>query len=596
MPGLYHFFGEKKENTIKQKLKTNKDIIFKDIIFKDNCEVFVFSNSNYPHFSWNFCGYNILFIGMIYNMSKEVIIKYINSQVELLNAGKDNYLEEISDFIYDADGDYIVYIYNDKNRSGIIYNDILGRLPLYYYSDGSTISMCSELKGVLHNVPVIKIDHYELINTLAFSHSFGNKTIFKNVFRLNYGTVLTFNDKTIKEKYRIKLKQKSLIINNKEDAINYISEKLILSVKNRIDTLKVNGYSFIADLTGGFDSRIIYGSLSQVTKDINYFTFEYIQDESIIARKLFNKLESKGTYNKLSFKNEIIKEKIPEIVYKTDGLVNYYTSYICYNDLDYLYKHVASKKTARFGGLGGEFFRHPYKIRRKNLLFGIKNGFYNADIDKLIRFFNIDKEQYYNYLKEYLNENYNDTLENNIKKFYYYEYYRIHVGLNAEDRERIHFWTVHPLWTKDLISFFINDFPLRWANYNFFTKLMSKVDERLLEVPIFNSNIILKSNINRIKYDIINDLNVKYKTEIKSYLTYDMKYFYYVYKLLKRMLFKEKKSKKISDFKMVLRNKSILHFNDNVDIEELNENIMWRTIIIYINEIVKNYPDKVKHN
>ena len=147
------------------------------------------------------------------------------------------------------------------------------------------------------------------------------------------------------------------------------------SIKNRVETLVSNEYKLIADLSGGFDSRIVFGALAKQAKNVDYFTFEYIQDESIIAQDLFEKLNSPGTYSKLKFKNELDDSKLSEVVFKTDGLANYYTSYVCYNDLNYLYNYIPKEKTARFGGLGGEFFRHPFQLFINDVFYGVEKGF-----------------------------------------------------------------------------------------------------------------------------------------------------------------------------------------------------------------------------
>ena len=258
---------------------------------------------------------------------------------------------------------------------------------------------------------------------------------------------------------------------SKEQLIKKISDELKKSTNLRVNKLKQKKYRIISDLTGGFDSRIILGSLSKTDSKVDYYTFEYIQDESKVAKKIFSLFPRVGTYNKLSFKNKIKENKISEIVYKTDGLSNYFTSAICYNDVNYLYNYSNSKsikKTARFGGLGGEFFRHPFKISYSSLLYGILNGFYNNKPSSLINLINIDKINYYKYLKNFINCNYSYSLEKNLKYFYFFEYYRIQVGLGAEDRERIHFWNVHPLWNKNLVNIFLNEIPLKWCNYDFF--------------------------------------------------------------------------------------------------------------------------------
>jgi asparagine synthase (glutamine-hydrolysing) len=592
MPGLYHYLSRISEKCtdVKKVLKTHPDIVF-DTIHNDRDDLlFTFGNNNYPRYSWVFDDFTILFIGMVYNYKTNDMKDRVNIIVKnYSNSQAHDYLKLVRNFVRNADGDFIVYAYSKKEHKAILFNDILGRLPLYYYSNGKSITLCSEQKGVLHSIPSIEIDRFQVVNMLTFSHTLASKTIINDVSRLKAGTVLSFNNEyLIKEVDEISLQSKGSTKLSRKNTIKHIADLIEESTKKRVDTLA--NYNLIADLTGGFDSRIVFGALSKYTKNVDYYTFEYIQDECGIAKELFEQLNSPGNYTKLSFENTVEKEKIPDIVFKTDGLVNYYTSCICYNDVEYLYSNVLNSKTARFGGLGGEFFRHPYKKRYRDLLYGINNGFYNANLENVLDFIDVNKNKYRKYLKEYINVNYDGDIENNLKRFYFYEYYRTVVGLSAEDRERIHFWSVHPLWSKDLLSFFINDFPLKWATYDFFTELMETIDKRLLNVPIYNRNIKLASKVNRLKYDILNDVKTRYKVEIIHFIKNRLSTLYWISRNLKSTFYKKKQ---------MPNNKEPNLFNLTKELgssealrNELDNNVMLQTMNIYISELKKLYPNK----
>ena len=44
---------------------------------------------------------------------------------------------------------------------------------MYYHQSDNLISLCSEIKGVLHNIPKIVINKLELMNSLVFNFSLG---------------------------------------------------------------------------------------------------------------------------------------------------------------------------------------------------------------------------------------------------------------------------------------------------------------------------------------------------------------------------------------------------------------------------------------
>lgn len=601
MPGLYHIINDKnyslENNKVKEYLKTHADIKFTDICISQNNNLFVFANQNYPIKTWRFLDYDVVFLGMIYNIQAEIIQNKINEIITSFNSSGD-YKYLIQSFVKESDGDFIIYAFSEISTKGILFNDILGRLPIYFYSDGKRVSICSEQKGVIHNIPKIEIDKYEVLNMIMFSYTLGENTMYKNVKRLLAGKILTFkNDyKIFQEDSYSNIFNDKPTFRSKRKTIEHIASVFSEALKNRVDTLKTNNYRLIADLTGGFDSRIVFGALANYTKDVGYFTFEYIQDESIIAKDLFDNLGSAGGYTKLKYSNKLNKSKLGDIVYKTDGLCNYYTTYICYNDLDYLYNYIPNEKTARFGGLGGEFFRHPFKRYYKNLFYGIENGFYNESFNSVFSLINLDKVNYVRYMQVYIDRNYSESKDKNLKTFYLNEYYRIQVGLNAEDRERIHFWSIHPLWSKDLINIFINEFPLKWANYDFFTKLINEIDMRLLDTPIYNRSIKLKNYFNRKKYDFLESYRNQYKHEILHFFKNKTKG---LYELVSRIIHENKRrieNNSVDELPYSQLYNKLIYTKHVFNIEFINtlaeENKNLSTIMIYFEELEKRYPEK----
>ena len=146
---------------------------------------------------------------------------------------------------------------------------------MYYHQSDNLISLCSEIKGVLHNIPKIVINKLELMNSLVFNFSLGKNTIFKEIYRLLPNSILVIEKSGLKEfqnNHKFNFSNKS-----KEQLIKKISDELKKSTNLRVNKLKQKKYRIISDLTGGFDSRIILGSLSKTDSKVDYYTFEYIQ-------------------------------------------------------------------------------------------------------------------------------------------------------------------------------------------------------------------------------------------------------------------------------------------------------------------------------
>ena len=229
-------------------------------------------------------------------------------------------LEIIGEFIKDADGEFIVQIVT--SRKVIIFNNYIGSLPLYYTDDPNCIIISREIKTILEFAERIEPDRKRLTEYLMFEHALGIGTIFKNIYRIESASVL-----------EVDLIHKNLHVYKSSDW-NFVQEaspkdkkglicELVVSldnaVQNRVKVFECEGYKISADLSGGHDSRVILALLARYTKDVNYLTFEYIQDESSKAKSVYKRFDSPGYYKKLKHGKDNVNESILQQIWKTDG-------------------------------------------------------------------------------------------------------------------------------------------------------------------------------------------------------------------------------------------------------------------------------------
>jgi hypothetical protein len=447
---------------------------------------------------------------MIYNFSEKEVEKKIQALAALF-CTKQNYEKELQSFVENADGDYIIQIWDKKEERYILFNDYLGRLSLYYYFNENNTLISREIKFILEFIPEIKFDKTGIVENLMLGYTLGEKTIFKDIKRLypcEY-IICEFKKDGINYKkgktaeFNFNLKSRFY---SKNKSLNQLKKQYLQATKDRINKLNEKGYKIISDLSGGYDSRALIGGLCKYDKDIDYYTYEYIQDESIVAKKLFEELGSPGNHIKTSFKNVVDLENISSLVFKTDGLVNYYTTGICYNDANHL-KEITANKIGHFSGFGGEFIRHPERKYFLSVKKGFLKGIYSHVLPQeacLIINYNV-----INFIKEeneYFKQ-YSKKRKDNQLKHFYYEYYRNLVGLAGEERGRIFQWLLQPLWSKNFVKTIFNQIPLKWTGFSFFIRFMHLIDDRLLNVPIYKSKIDLRSSSS------IKDFEKNYKNQ-----------------------------------------------------------------------------------
>lgn len=608
MVGTHTFIGKQSKKEIVQLdfLKHEPWFIIDRLYASENISMFMSYYDGYPYMVSKNDRWTIIVEGMIYNLSdEEVIYKCELIANKFLN--NEDYLNEIKGFTDYYDGDFIIQVYDKKSGRYLVFNDYLGRLSLYYSTGNDFFNISREIKTHLEFASKIDVDLKSITEFLMLGFSLGNRTFFKNIHRLKAGQAIiiddpnNFNNFKVLNICKISYKRKKNDL-NKEKILNKLVDQFLLATKNRIHKLRENKYELISDLSGGFDSRALIGALSKYDKNIKYFTYEYIQDESIEARQIFNEVGAPGKYIKLKFDNLLDVDSITDLVYKTDGIVDYLTTSICYNDAVSLKKYLNNyTKIAHFGGFGGEFIRHPQKMFFKSVYYGIKNAFYSGQIlDTVLSIFN-PPSNIPNEIKNYFNIEYKGNAEEQLRKFYY-EYYLYHVGHAGEERTRLFNWTVHPIWSKDFVKTTFEEVPLKMTGYNFFIDFMKKIDEKLLSVPIYKRyDLDMASQRSINDYEKKNRGHLRIKTKINHIIKY---YLPFIESIYKRLTNKDSITKAEDEN---LYNTFIEYYNklekykSIFNLEKIKENISGfgrqynrlTTLVMYFGEIEKRYSDKI---
>lgn len=204
---------------------------------------------------------SVVYNGEIYNYLelKEELSVYpfvSNCDTEVIIAA---YLKWGVNFVEKLNGMFAIALFDKEKEELFLYRDRMGKKPLYYYLDDSTIAFASELKPIM-SFPYFKrdIDQNVLGGYLYHRYICGEQSIFQNVYRLEPGSYLAYKYGIIKkvkywditERYHNGQKNE---ITDYETAKADLKELLKDSVKKRM----------IADvplgtfLSGGYDSSLV---------------------------------------------------------------------------------------------------------------------------------------------------------------------------------------------------------------------------------------------------------------------------------------------------------------------------------------------------
>lgn len=462
-----------------------------------NALLIIDAHRNYPYFVKKNTTHTFVVEGIIYNLSENELFEKLERIADIGNT-QEQTNKLISEFQDASDGEYIISIINNDTQAVVVFNDFLGRLPLFYYYDNSSLFFSRDIKHMLRLIPYIKIDKAGMTDYLLFNYQLGTKTLFENVKQFDCKQILyghLHNNQVHVTTYK---KQLDLNLTtpyqSRQACVDAVSKQLDEAVAIRNSKLLSENYKLICDLSGGLDTRTVFGVLSKINKNVEYICHQINHDEATYATAVFSALECPGTFTKVMV-NDLISfdgNYLEDLVYNTNAFVNYYSTSICSRTLEdvFLQNKPPQQKTARFGGLGfTDFLRKGYRIDNKPLLTSIEMGYPGPlKLAEACQVSGINIKDYTDHLTALFNSWPEKKPEEQFKKLYF-RYQIVLQSRYAEDRERLHFWNVQPMWNHKTIMDVLNRFPLKWRGAYTHTLLLNKIDPRLTSVPINHTHV-----------------------------------------------------------------------------------------------------------
>ncbi len=257
----------------------------------------------------------VIFNGEIYNylelkeeLKKSNHLFKTNSDTEVLVHGYEKWGKDLPKHLR---GMFAFAIYDKNNNSLFLARDNFGIKPLYYTYMQNTFMFASEIKAFLEH-PLFKKEFNEEIlgPYLSFSFTPTNETFFKNVYRLDAGCSLFFQDGKIKidKYYHKEFKEEKQSF---DEAVESISKVMKDSVqKHLLSDVEVGSF-----LSSGVDSSYLV-ALAKPAKTYTVGYDEKNYNEIDYAKSLTEKL-GLANKSKIISKEEYL-DAIPKVMYYLD--------------------------------------------------------------------------------------------------------------------------------------------------------------------------------------------------------------------------------------------------------------------------------------
>lgn len=340
-------------------------------------------DSNQP-MSYN--NYIISFNGEIYNYKKlkndliELGYKFkTSSDTEVILLLFDKYGVEAFNKI---SGIFAICIWDKTKKKLYLIRDRVGVKPLYYFKDTLTnkFFFSSSIRSLILNLKKKQINEQALNYYFNLGRNDSNETIFKNIFKLMPGELLTLDKNIIKKEKFLKFN----LSNN-----NFSNNKIKQLVSNTIKNQLVSDVPISLSLSGGVDSNVIY-SIMRNNLDIKFNTYSFKFKDYEKFNADFNVAKKNSEFYGNNFipievgYNDFIEnsEKVTEILEEP-------TANQC-SVLNYCMSKKITEKVLITGDGGDEIFTGYDRYRSMHIIqclqkfnifknFSIKSGFQNFD-------------------------------------------------------------------------------------------------------------------------------------------------------------------------------------------------------------------------
>ncbi|QTA83317.1 aminohydrolases N-terminal domain-containing protein [Desulfonema limicola] len=496
----------------------------------DSCLIGYKAYPEYPGVFWESVQYDFYMEGRIYNQDQ----KQLSADIEIIADTlfhKNGNIEKLSQWLSGTDGDFLIWIHEKNTGRIIVFNDALGRIPLYYFYKNGMLLISRDIYFITNLSSSRNYERLALAQHLALGHPLGKNTIFTDIFLLSPGTLLDFDpaQAALKEKtvytFNFSGKKHSRLSPDKN------AENLIELFCQACSARTGKSSADILSLSGGFDSRCAGAGLACQKNNfssISFFKKNYHLKKEIKAAKSLAAI-FKSPWQVLEIQEPTCANALKLLKIK-NGMNNLGMAFIL-NFFKQI-KDIYGSGITYYTGDGGDMtmplpdpkplwavrsFKSTVNLVLESNYFG--NQCFS--IDNAAAAAGIKPETIFESVADYLESCPETTW---FEKFLHYKFYqRIpKVLVEAEDRNRHYFWTATPFYSIQFFDYAMNcpdEQKVDYALYRRFLKLLSpeayQVNYSGYNYSPASEKFRIKSLISQIKW-LNPSMSKKIKTAVKG--------------------------------------------------------------------------------
>ena len=444
-------------------------------------ERFVLGFTAYPEYPFRIFeigDYWFCIEGKIYDKSPSTVELELAKLVEKIFSGQSNVDEELSQWLLEADGDFVIVIFHTVMNQFVIFNDSLGRLQLYYSHTNNRFTLSREIRYVVENLGSKELDRFSIAQYLLFSYTLGKRTLFKNVYSLAPASLLRIDLNTGQ------VTDKAIYVHNFDlcqhhnqnikSNSNALAELFSQAVINRCEQDKSN----VVSLSGGLDSRTVCAGLKKNNLPFSGATFldhnHFAQSEFKVAEQLTKVLGAGWHGYRLAPPRG---ETILKLLRMKYGM-NWLGMSFMLPFYDMIREDFGANVTYLSGDGGGETMHSLKPIRRlksaEDVIEYVSNKYPVFLIDIVTSLVQVSKDEFLNDMSVQIDSYPETTFNRRYAHFMVFER-NYKWAFEGEDRNRHYFWSTTPFYSIHFFKYAMNCPEHQKYHLALYGKMMSKL-------------------------------------------------------------------------------------------------------------------------
>lgn len=506
MPGIslvYNLADEINRSAIENSVGTMRyfaSYFQETLLDRPSCFIVSTRYPDYPIIAFENDYFQFVVEGHIYDKSPHQVQREISALAS--DIFQPNPQSSLTKWLLSTDGEFVVIIYEKQSNRLALFNDILGRLPLYFHQNSNQVLVSRDIRFIANLLPVRQFDRMALAQYLLLGFPFGQRTLFENVDLLPPATVIHLSQEKVEREqiyvfnFDNKEHHAKTIYQNADAMVSIFSEV----TRNRTNPQHEN----VLSLSGGRDSRSIGAILHNLNIPFTAASFldyyKSAQTDVDLAEQTAELFEVQWHLTELGATSGEQAFKLLRIKSGLCGLR------LC--DILVFFEAIqqrSSQPVHYFTGDGGAKISDQRAARHlsntDDLVQFVTSRHQRASLDTASALTGIPKREIVDELQERF-DTYPEK-DANQKHVHFMIYERApKFAFESEDRNRCYFWSMAPLYSIHFFNYVMNCPDDQKANYALYSEFMSRLSLEAAALTEQNVGLPITSKRYRVKHGV----------------------------------------------------------------------------------------------